>query len=142
MTAEERKAGAVKLLRMSTEEQAMAFGVLREAAKNGDAESAIKVAVCYYLGIGCMQNYKSAILYVRKHLFTQGSNIAPLAQYIYGTCLLFGRGIDQNDDDAVKWLDLSAHVGLRLAMFQLAGCYASGLFIVISANTRVHEYFQ
>ena len=126
MTAEERKAGAVKLLRMSTEEQAIAFGVLREAARNGDAESAIKVAVCHYLGVGCMQNYKAAVSCAKKQLFTQGSNIAAIAQYIYGTSLLFGRGIDQNDADAVKWLDLSAHVGLRLSKFQLAGCYASG----------------
>ena len=102
MTAEERKAGAVKLLRMSTEEQAIAFGVLREAARNGDAESAIKVAVCHYLGVGCMQNYKAAVSCAKKQLFTQGSNIAAIAQYIYGTSLLFGRGIDQNDADAVK----------------------------------------
>ena len=140
MTPEETKQAAIQLLKSSTEDQALAFGALQRVARNGDGDAATKVAVCFYLGVGCMQNYRAAVLHARKQIGTEGS--APLAQYIYGTCLLYGRGIEQNVEQAAIFLESSSHVGFRLSTFQLAGCYASGRGVpqnMIKARYLLHE---
>lgn len=48
------------------------------------------------------------------------------AQYVYGYCLLFGRGITQDKEEAVKWLRKSADKNFAYAQAMMAYCYLGG----------------
>lgn len=126
MNDEEKKKTAIDLLKMYTEQQARAFGALRQASFNCDSDATSRISACYYLGIGCMQNYKAAANYAKKVVSSNTNTSKALAQFIYGSCLSLGEGVLQSHEEAVKYFSLAAKSGLRLAKYRLASYYASG----------------
>ena len=140
MNDEEKKKDAIDLLKMYTEQQARAFGALRQASLNYDSDATSRISACYYLGVGCMQNFKAAATYAKKVALSNTDSSKALAQFIYGSCLRLGEGVLQSHEEAIKYFSLAAKSGLRLAKYRLASYYSSGQGGVLNMR-RARELF-
>lgn len=50
----------------------------------------------------------------------------PKAQFELGVCYFYGKGVSENEEEAVKWWRKAANQGLAEAQFNLARCYENG----------------
>lgn len=84
----------------------------RLAAEAGDMLGQLNLGVCYYNGdCGLDVDYKEAVKWFLKAA-EQGD---AKAQYLTGRCYGHGEGVEQNDDEAFKWLRLAARQGYEPA---------------------------
>jgi len=64
-----------------------------------------------------------------------------LAQTLVGSMYAYGEGIEQNNQEAFKWLSLAANTGSSQAQFNLAILYEQGLGVTAS-NTLARKWFK
>lgn len=75
----------------------------------GDAQSVYALAYMQYKGLGCLQDYDSAVI-----LFAQGAFLGrDNSMYFYGLCWRNGYGLVKNEDSAKYWLQRPASLGYR-----------------------------
>ncbi len=75
------------------------FQSLIERAEGNDLQAQHELALCYYIGNGTNQNYKSAAYW-----FTHAANMGhAVAQYHLGVCYENGLGVEQDDAKALGW---------------------------------------
>jgi len=92
-----------------------AFKYFTIAANMGDAQSIYAIAYLHYKGLGCVQDYKLA-----SKLFAEGAAIGKdNSMYFYGLCLRNGYGVSKNEDSARYWLQKSADLGYKQAVWEL-----------------------
>jgi len=64
-----------------------------------------------------------------------------LAQTLVGSMYAYGEGIEQNNQEAFKWLSLAANTGSSQAQFNLAILYEQGLGVTAN-NTLARKWFK
>lgn len=86
------------------------------AANMGDPQSVYALAYMHYKGLGCLQDYTKAA-----ELFALGANSGKdNSMYFYGLCWRNGYGVAKNADSAKFWLQKSADLGYKQALWELA----------------------
>lgn len=94
-----------------------------KAAEAGDPYAQVELGVFYWNGWGVSKDDKKALTLFQKAMaqdFDRGYGAV-------GAAYLWGRGIDQNYDEAAKWLRIAAEKGNVLASIRLASLYKRGL---------------
>jgi TPR repeat protein len=101
------------------------YGILEifRAAKNDDSEMQYNLGQCYFEGLGVVQNYKEANIW----LYKAAENDHYEAQCYLGVCCAEGQGIKQDYNEAIKWFRRSAENGNDFAGHKLGLCYYNGL---------------
>ena len=62
------------------------------------------------------------------------------AQFILGVCYAFGKGVEKNPTEAVKWYRKAAEQGCAPAQFGLGNCYENGNGVEKNLNEAVKWY--
>lgn len=88
---------------------------------------------------GVEYNPKKAFQYFKRVANTESSH-GPEGQLRIGICYLLAQGVDQNDAEAIKWLEKAAENGHPLAHYNLANCYASGWGVAQDDKQACHYY--
>ena len=138
----------------------------RMAAEQGNAFAQWFLGYYYELGRGIKQNYFEAVKWYCKaakqkntkaqynleSLLTKTSNIFfkwyykavmlndANAQYNLGVCYKYGRGIEQNYNEAVKWYQKAAEQGYANAQNNLGNCYYNGRGVEQNYNEAAKWY--
>lgn len=111
---------------------------IKKAAEKNEVQAMIALACCFDQGIGVKQNYQKATeLYIR---LAEKENL-PLAHYEAGCRFYIGKGIKQNDAQAIKFLTLAANQGFVLAEFLLAEIYRKGFGAVSIDDSLATQYY-
>ena len=95
---------------------------LKAKAEAGDAESQIRLAMCYESGKGVPRDEAEVLKWARKAA-DQGD---PIGQNILGRYYFNGTGIPQDHEEAVQWFRKAAEQGLANARHNVALCYYTG----------------
>ena len=64
------------------------------------------------------------------------------AQFILGKMYYFGKGVQQDDTEAVKWYRKAAEQGYAKAQFNLAVTYAGGKGVLQSGEAAADWYYK
>ena len=88
----------------------------RSAAEQGDAEAQYNLGCCYANAV--KPDYVKAAKW-----FTKAAKQGHIdAQLDLGNCYMQGKGVDQNNDEAIRWYESAAEGGNDEAQF-LSGAY-------------------
>ena len=85
-----------------------------------------------------MQNYEKAFKYFQKSSFNEHDH---KAQYMIGYCYYVGKGVHQNDDEAIKNFHMSANQNNKDALYILGDIYFYGE-IVDEDDQKALYYFN
>jgi uncharacterized protein len=95
-------------------------------AEQGNFDAQLMLGVYWLFGHrGFVKNEKKAYEIFSKLAKTNQGNTGP-AEYYLGICYFFGAGVDKDEDEAFKWLSLSAKAGGDEADCGLGVCYFLG----------------
>ena len=119
----------------------------RKSAEQGYAVGQCNLGNSYYNGEGVEKDYAEAIKWYRKaaeprnqgifysdakgdtkdikRMTAAGQEYAP-AQCALGNCYYYGRGVEKDYAEAVKWYRKAAEQGLAEAQYELGLCYRDG----------------
>lgn len=96
---------------------------LEKSANQGDANAEAMLARCYLSGTGVDKNTEIGLIWALKA--AQHGNSS--AQGMVGISYLYGfASLSKNQEEAVKWLTLSANKGFAPAQRALSECYIKG----------------
>ena len=98
------------------------FQKLKPLAKQGNANSQVKLGIMYKHGRGVKQNYSEA-LRLFKLSAEQGNAEAMLK---IGSIYKFGMGVAKDEKEAVRWFQLAAERGFLEAQGQLGWMFEKG----------------
>jgi TPR repeat protein len=102
-------------------------------AKQGDADSQYKLAVCYDTGDGIDEDDAEAVKW-----FTAAAEQGHAeSQYNLAICYEEGEGVPRNDDLAFQWYKKAAELGFPPAQYSLSLCYSQGIGTPV-ANTEAY----
>ena len=112
-----------KLLFLMSQEQALAFARLVEAAGRGDGDAACRLGDMYREGLGGLRySPKQTYHWYARSAMAGDAN----GQNNLGACYEHGLGCVQSYAKAVKWYRLSAAQGLGTAAMNLGYCHLRG----------------
>jgi TPR repeat protein len=115
----------------------MAFFWLEKAAQQGNLDAQVFLATLYANGQGTPKNYSKALFWLENA--AEKGNIAakkniPLIQNNLGAAYRDGKGVTQDDANAVLLFEKSASQGFTAACFSLANMYRMGRGIPQNSN--------
>lgn len=111
------------LIYKSQKEYTKAYFVLKDSARKRHLESMKEIASLYKLGLGVKKNIKSSLFWYREAALKKDS----YSQFIMGSHLLIGKGIDQDIGLGVKLLLKSAEQNNANSQNQLGLLSQSGI---------------
>ena len=113
------------------------FEDLKRLAEQGDLDAQVRLAICYFDGVGVMKDGHEAVRWVRNaadHGHAGG-------QFMFGTVKLRGLGgVAENSEEAVKWYRKSASQGFDPAQLELGRCYGNGVGVEKDQSVAVEWY--
>jgi uncharacterized protein len=100
---------------------AKALRLIRPLANDGDASAQFNLGLMYTTG-QVVQQYSAAAAF----MVSESGRARLRPRPILGTVYLYGRGVTQDDTEAVAWFRKAADQGDAVAQFLLGNQYASG----------------
>lgn len=102
--------------------------LLQKSADKGLPHAQLQLAKMYYEGIGVEKSFQHAYYWAFKCAQNTDSKYGNTedciteAQYLVGICYLYGTGISEDKNEAIKWLTMAADKGRLDAKYYLAVC--------------------
>lgn len=108
-------------LRELQEDSTVNIDTLIERSNNNDAEAMYFLAMRYLKGEEVKKNANEAA-----QMFARSAHLGYVeSQYVYGSLLQQGLGVDMNVSEAIKWYNLAIRQGEPHAMLNLSSIYLS-----------------
>lgn len=115
-----------------------AFNLMKQAADNGYADAQAMVGYFYRNGIGCSENYRSAVTYYR-----QAANRGNLmATNNLGFCYQHGYGVEEDGNKAMYYYTQAAEKGYSVAQSNLGLCFLNAIGINAPNKVQAGRWFR
>lgn len=107
-----------------------------KAAKQGHAEAAYSMAICFLRGLGVPKDAAAGVAWYRKAADLGDKK----AQYYYGACLAAGSGVKADEKASAEWYRKSAEQGFAPAQYQIGFCLQKGIGVPSDPVAAVEWY--
>lgn len=111
------------------------FWYSRAAKKNKDAQ--FQLGLCYLMGYGCKKNQKVAVEWFQ----TAATNGSEKGWWYLGWCHQYGKGVDQNYDQAFQYYVKSSEINeFPRGLYKVAECWMNGYGVEKDYKKAVEFY--
>ena len=114
------------------------YDLMKQASDQGHADATGGLGYFHANGIIVKKDLATAAEYFRKGAEANG----PRSKLNYGRALLYGRGVEKNVAEGVKWIDKALSDGVPDACFAKGEFYFNGTFGHSQDYERAREYLQ
>ncbi len=124
------------------EDKEKALKLLFRPALEGYSFARLCVGSAYYYGYGTEPNYKKALIFLLPLTDAEaGGEPNADACYIVARCYQFGRGVDEDPQEALRYMEMAADGGSAPAQTALADCYMTEDLGVELDYKKAHYYY-